>query len=896
MGFKLTREETDALRTDKVIVDRLVVALQQLKQCRSKAEREDYGVVLAAVAPHRYEARSQDGMIRRVSQRLRVQRGSRYVKATGERRPRAFDQAVTRRDCWDAIVERNYSQPINVGDECISRGRPCMVLAIDHEQDTCLLRFTNGSISCDRRFAHIAKGDKASSGGHFPKGSARLLRAPPSLRPGPRNTRNDEKAEAARPKVEELFINEGARSPSQRDQVRRRLGVGVYEYAQALYVYSKYATLYALYLARYPAHVISFAVFKGLRPWYIRRARQETCLCKQCENFKEYRTVLCSLASHFEHLLNPSDLDAEDAIDDDQDEAEIDAWSGKPHLLRLLELCKTKSKSDLVKACLCEGALDGAGKIDCVNGSCANCGFYKFWSEGLRPHVIGSDGSIRSDAPVEFQSVVRWTKASTSSNGNQQEATTAHTPKKPKYESQQGTIVQFLDDFERTTFRKFPLHRLTVLRQKAMAAQFARNRCPGWLHFDVDFAMDGEIPPPYGRAIQSDHWSPMTYTLFPLVASWLELEAWVRRDTQLQLGDAVTVEPHHLSIDGALQPAEGSFWAEVVGIPSVADLTSAGNQLYTVRKHGAASDVNMCVERRFLRHRKLHTKAYIHISDDKTHDSSAAQMFIKKTLQHLQEHYVDTGMEVFHSIHIHSDNASSHFKSSQTMNFVTSLPAQLSAWVGSTGISFRVLWEFGPPGHGKGVWDGIGAWMKRTVRQDIVDDRPDQPTLKTATGKILTPADVAHHLHARFCTEDFKQSHSLATINELVVLYTPTGDITRPVGQKFTAMHGMKSTYIFMAIREGVVLQRRFACWCQACMKASAPGEGTMDSNYVCSECASPELTWRETVVEREDAPGIQERRSMTVLYAFRCHIKTPAHSSACVCQEAYFGKISRAT
>ena len=80
----------------------------------------------------------------------------------------------------------------------------------------------------------------------FPKGSARLQRAPPSLRPAPRETRKDEKAEAARPKVEELFNAEGQRSPSQSDRVRQRVGVGLYKTAQALYVYSKYAALYSL--------------------------------------------------------------------------------------------------------------------------------------------------------------------------------------------------------------------------------------------------------------------------------------------------------------------------------------------------------------------------------------------------------------------------------------------------------------------------------------------------------------------------------------------------------------------------------------------------------------------------------------------------------------------------
>ena len=62
------------------------------------------------------------------------------------------------------------------------------------------------------------------------------------------------------------------------------------------------------------------------------------------------------------------------------------------------------------------------------------------------------------------------------------------------------------------------------------------------------------------------------------------------------------------------------------------------------------------------------------------------------------------------------------------------------------GRSFRVVWEFGAPGHGKGVWDGIGAWMKRTVRQDVVDHRPSLRTILTSTGRTLSPKQVAEHL------------------------------------------------------------------------------------------------------------------------------------------------------
>lgn len=134
-------------------------------------------------------------------------------------------------------------------------------------------------------------------------------------------------------------------------------------------------------------------------------------------------------------------------------------------------------------------------------------------------------------------------------------------------------------------------------------------------------------------------------------------------------------------------------------------------------------------------------QAFIHVSDDKLHDSRAAQTFMNKTYAYINEHYVETNVEKFVAVRMHSDNAPSHFKSSKTMHYLTTLPQHLG-W----GSSFRIVWEFGPPGHGKGVWDGIGAWMKRSVRQDVVDHRPEMPTVLTSNGNILSPAQVAEHL------------------------------------------------------------------------------------------------------------------------------------------------------
>ena len=541
-------------------------------------------------------------------------------------------------------------------------------------------------------------------------------------------------------------------------------------------MYAKQATLHSLFLATYPALQISLTSFKKLIPWYVRRARESTCNCKSCENFKGYQEVLgsvakvgssalalllctilhpsaplCTLGVHaaalhadltlccvqlFDPLLSPASLDDDDAESEDEGESELDAWAGKAMLVKLLDVCRLKSKSDIVKAALCPGAFDGAGKLDCINGSCKACGFEKLWSKGLRKHVVydqghAKEGDVKASAPIEFQSEVRRPPApprathpvapeapaplSPSSRPLSDPLPTHPFPKvkwmrirsakktepgeakQSNYEARSGTVVEFLDEFERDVMRKFPHHRFTVKRQKDVADEFERNRCPGWVQCDVDFAMDGVILPPKGSAIQSDHWSPPTYTLFNQVCSWLETAAWVSRSSELRIGDKVTVEPAEGSQPGATQPAAGSCWAEVIVLPSTFGAPpeavdgerlgeppqpdAAGRHIYGVRRHGASADAPPeLVERRLLRHRKLHTKAFVHISDDKTHDSHAAQTFMNKTFKYLEDNFVNTGKEKFVALHMHSDNAASHFKSGKTMFYVTTLLERLKPW------------------------------------------------------------------------------------------------------------------------------------------------------------------------------------------------------------------------
>ena len=87
--------------------------------------------------------------------------------------------------------------------------------------------------------------------------------------------------------------------------------------------------------------------------------------------------------------------------------------------------------------------------------------------------------------------------------------------------------------------------------------------------------------------------------------------------------------------------------------------------------------------------------------------------------------------------------------------------------------------------------------------------------VSTTLAPTTLALQVAEHVEASFNTDEYVQSHLNKTINEVVVLYTPTAEIKRPtVEQKYTSMPGMKKTFLFMPVREGVVLQKKFACWC----------------------------------------------------------------------------------
>ena len=487
------------IRVDGYICDRLAGGIEMLKGCQSERQREEFYTVLGAVAAEPAKVRDAFGMGHQVTTRLKVNQSG-----------LPWRRSVAARALADAAFPK-FCDPLQAGDKAIAHGRPCTVEVIRPDK-SCALTFESAEgVKALREFSSLGKG----------RGGARLSRPPISFRPDPRAKRKDAKADAAEPFVKQLFDEEGARSPSMRDEVKKRVGVGLYMTAQAVLIYSTYAALYALFQQRFPAIAISFALFKKLRPWYVRHVKRQTCLCQCCTNFKYYQEALQSLPILFEDIMHPPTADEEssgaDASTSTSDSSQgsaamgassaaADEWSTEPLMIQLMSFCECKFKSDMVKKvlqpCLGDGdMLDGS--LRCISQGCSDCGFQRLWSKGLRKKVVDAHGNIRANAPVEFQSEMKWTKVGAPKEGEHREE---------MHDQRGGTVVEFLDEFESNVMCHFPHHKYTLLKQKASAAQFDRNRGPGFTKSDVDFAENGLIIT--AESVQSEYWLQRTYTLF----------------------------------------------------------------------------------------------------------------------------------------------------------------------------------------------------------------------------------------------------------------------------------------------------------------------------------------------------------------------------------------------
>lgn len=444
----------------------------------------------------------------------------------------------------------------------------------------------------------------------------------------------------------------------------------------------------------------------------------------------------------------------------------------------------------------------------------------------------------RIDAFSSIASQVRWEtlkgSSSTPSDGSPEE------DKNTLRVYKTGTIVDFLDAFEKVS-TKFPAHRHLVVDTKVKAQHFLHYFRPGMLLSNFDWSEKGVITP--DRQIQSEYWSLTSFSLFISITSHLIVSTWMDRCSPLSVGTEVTVEPEG-SPAGSLTPAPGSFWAKIHHA-SASDI-GEGCVYSVIRDDGSV--VGGIVRGR-LRHRKLHTTAFVCITDEKRQDSATTQHMLNKQFEHWLQ-FLDLGK--FWAWVGHSDNAS-HFKSGAMMHYWTHKVQDLEF--------LKACWiEFGCPGHGKGPWDGMGAVMKQTLKRDMTNNR-----ILTASGYVTCPKEVAEHLRRRFQTDEWKAAHTDKSIQEIVVTYSDHGDIVeRPaVEHEFEQLTGKMSSFSYTVLGRDVVGSRTRSCWCEPCFNQlgrqtlTAKGRNTL----VCDGCESPfPLPWNEVSV-KDLGTGLAGRR-----------------------------------
>ena len=103
--FRKARRHTE---TDTYIADRLVAAIDILKGCQTEQQRRNFRLALALVAPTRVASGDHEGMARRVSARLHVQRGKRSKKRvsgpTHSKQPRRAAPTLTSRRLGSTLL------------------------------------------------------------------------------------------------------------------------------------------------------------------------------------------------------------------------------------------------------------------------------------------------------------------------------------------------------------------------------------------------------------------------------------------------------------------------------------------------------------------------------------------------------------------------------------------------------------------------------------------------------------------------------------------------------------------------------------------------------------------------------------------------------------------------
>ena len=277
--FKKTRREAE---TDHLMTERLVAAIDVLKECRSEQQRLDFRFALSLVAPPRTGAGDPEGCAKRIAARLRVSRGRRSKKRGG--RQYSFDAGIDERAVFDEAAKKR-NEPLKEGERCMTANGPAELTRFEGDKG-CVVTYSVGDVFAQRTYIECYGKEK---------GSARLRRVPVSLSPPKREVRANSTSAATRMCIIAHVHKYCPTSPHQRDVMRRRLGPFTYEEKAGLIQSDTNEGMFADFKKLHPEIDIKFSQYKDELPWNRKKAYRSTCMDRAEVNFDWHRQVCPSL-------------------------------------------------------------------------------------------------------------------------------------------------------------------------------------------------------------------------------------------------------------------------------------------------------------------------------------------------------------------------------------------------------------------------------------------------------------------------------------------------------------------------------------------------------------------------------------------------------------------------
>jgi hypothetical protein len=139
------------------------------------------------------------------------------------------------------------------------------------------------------------------------------------------------------------------------------------------------------------------------------------------------------------------------------------------------------------------------------------------------------------------------------------------------------------------------------------------------------------------------------------------------------------------------------------------------------------------------------------------------------------------------------------------------------------------VWTFGAPGHGKGVYDGLGGIIKNKSNSLIKETKSScNPIPGTESGYINSPKDVYDALAAAFGHELYQQRRKKGKNSISLFSFSYFGTNNNPIrraeGEEFKSLDKISSNYQFTVSDVGVVYSRMRSCWCLKCYAALTDG------------------------------------------------------------------------